>query len=62
MAELAGVVDRLAGLLDVPAGELEQRDGDELRARVQQLRRVEGMAAAALAATVGALARYRGDP
>ena len=50
-------MDRLGALLDVPAGELEERDGEELRARVQLLRRVEGIAAAALAATVGALAR-----
>ena len=55
--ELAAVVDRLGALLDVPASELEERDAEELRARVQVLRRVEGMAAAALAATVGALAR-----
>ena len=56
-AELVAVVDRLGALLDVPAAELDQRGADELRARVQQLRRVEGMAAAALAATVGALSR-----
>ncbi len=56
-AELAAVVDRLGALLDVPAAELDERDADELRARVQVLRRVEGMAAAALAATVGALSR-----
>ena len=57
VGELAAVVDRLGALLDIPAGELEERDADELRSRVQVLRRVEGMAAAALAATVGALAR-----
>jgi hypothetical protein len=56
-AELGEVVDRLGALLDVPAATLEDRDADELRARVQLLRRVEGMTAAAMATTVGVLSR-----
>ena len=56
-AQLVEVVDRLGALLDVPAATLEDRDADELRARVQLLRRVEGMAAAAMATTVGVLSR-----
>ena len=56
-AQLSEVVDRLGELLDVPAATLEDRGADELRARVQLLRRVEGMAAAAMATTVGVLSR-----
>lgn len=56
-AALEEVVGRLGALLDVPAETLEAQGPDVLRSRVQVLRRLEGMAAAALAATVGALAR-----
>lgn len=57
---LAEVVDQLGTLLGASASELEAHDNALLRERVALLRRVEGMASAAMATTVGVLSRSGG--
>lgn len=59
-SRIAGLLDELRGLLDVPHDDLVPHDTDDLRARIELLHQLESLTAAALATTVGALMRAGG--
>ena len=59
-SQIAGLLDELRVALDVPQGDLEARDTDDLRERIGLLHQLESLTVAALATTVGALSRAGG--